>query len=137
MNRATPKLRLYAERLIADEMSRNASSKSKPTAAFVVIEKLSPHFGALMGAAGFRALISRALVLADAEVAWLRELHVREDGSFEGLNELEAQASPEEIAAGGIVLLARLLGLLVTFIGEDLTLRLLSNVNGLALGPED
>ena len=137
MNRATPKLRIYAERLIADEMSQNASSKSKTTAAFVVIETLSPHFGALMGAAGFRALISRALALADAEVAWLRDLRVREDGSFEGLNELEAQANPEEIAASGVVLLARLLGLLVTFIGEDLTLRLLSNVNDLKLGPED
>ena len=136
MNRATPKLRIYAERLIAYEMSRNASSKSKTTAAFVVIETLSPHFGALMGAAGFRALISRALALADAEVAWLRELHVREDGSFEGLNELEAQASPEEISNAGIVLLARLLGLLVTFIGEDLTLQLLSNINDLQLAPE-
>ena len=137
MNQAKPKLRIYAERLIADEMSRNATSKSNPTAAFVVIETLSPHFGALMGAAGFRALLSRALVLANAEVAWLRELHVKADGSFEGLNELETQANPKEIAAGGIVLLARLLGLLVTFIGEDLTLQLLSNVNDLQLAPED
>jgi len=137
MNRATPKLRVYAERLIAYELNRKASSKPNPTAAFVVIEKLSPHFGALMGAAGFRALLSRSLVLANAEVAWLRELHIREDGSFEGLDELEAQANPEEIAAGGIVLLARLLGLLTTFIGEDLTLRLLSNVDDLELGPED
>jgi hypothetical protein len=137
MNRATPKLRIYAERLIAYEISRNASSKSKPTAAFVVIEKLSPHFGALMGAAGFRALLSRALVLANAEVAWLGDLHVKPDGSFEGLNELEAQANPEEISNGGIVLLARLLGLLVTFIGDDLTLLLLSNINGLQLSPED
>jgi len=137
MNRATPKLRIYAERLIADEVSRTASSKSKTTVAFAVIEKLSPHFGALMGAAGFRALLSRALVLANPEIAWLRELHVKADGSFEGLNELEAQLNPEEIAAGGIVLLVRLLGLLVTLIGEDLTLRLLSNVNDLKLGPED
>ena len=136
MNRATPELRIYAESLIDYEMSRNASSKSSPTAAFVVIEKLSPHFGALMGAAGFRALISRALALADAEVAWLRELHVKADGSFEELNELEAQANPEEIAAGGVILLARLLGLLVTFIGEDLTLLLLSNINDLQLAPE-
>jgi hypothetical protein len=137
MNRATSKLRIYAESLIDYEMSQNASSKSKPTAAFVVIEKLSPHFGALMGAAGFRALLSRALVLANAEVAWLRELHIKADGSFDGLNELEAQANPEEISNGGIVLLARLLGLLVTFIGEDLTLLLLSNINDLQLSPED
>ena len=137
MNVATPKLRIYAERLIAYEMSRTASSKPDPTTAFVVIETLGPHFGALMGAAGFRALISRALVLANVEVAWLRDLRVREDGSFEGLKELEAQANPEEITAGGIVLLARLLGLLVTFIGEDLTLRLLSNINDLELGQEN
>jgi len=101
------------------------------------MEKLSPHLGALMGAAGFRALLSRALVLANAEVAWLRELHVREDGSFEGLNELQAQANPKEIADGGIILLARLLGLLVILIGDDLTMRLLSNIDDLQLSQED
>lgn len=136
MNRAKPKLRIYAERLIANEMNLNASSKAKPTAAFVVIEKLSPHFGSLMGAAGFRALISRALVLSSTEVAWLSELHVKADGSFEGLNELEAQANPEEISNAGIVLLARLLGLLATFIGDELTLQLLNNVNDVQLAPE-
>ncbi|MBR7621462.1 hypothetical protein JKL49_18870 [Phenylobacterium sp. 20VBR1] len=117
-------------------MSQNASSKSNPTAAFVVIEKLGPQFGALMGAAGFRALLSRALVLATAEVAWLSDLKVKVDGLIEGLNELKAQANPEEIADGGIVLLARLLGLLVTLIGEDLTLHLLDNGNDLQLAPE-
>ncbi|WP_426038234.1 hypothetical protein [Brevundimonas sp. DC300-4] len=127
---------MFAEQLIAKEMSRNASSRSKPTAAFVVIENLAPHFGALMGAAGFRALLSRALVLAGAEVAWLAELHVKADGSFEGLNELEAKAKPEEISNAGIVLLARLLGLLVSLIGDELTLQLLSNINDLQLAPE-
>ena len=122
MNRATPELRIYAERLIAHEISRNASAKSKPTAAFAVINKLSPHFGALM--------------LAGAEVAWLGELHVRADGSFEDLKEFEAQASPEEMSNAGIVLLARLLGLLVTLIGDELTLQLLSNINDLQLAPE-
>ena len=137
MNRVKPKLRIYAERLVAYETGRTASSRSNPTAAFVVLETLSPHFGALMGAAGFRALLSRALLLANAEVAWLRVLHVRDDGSFEGLDKLEAQANREEIAAGGIVLLAQLLGLLTTLIGEELTLRLLSNVNGFELSQEN
>ena len=136
MNRATPELRIYAERLIAFEMSRNASSGSRSTTAFVVIENLSPHFGALMGAAGFRALLSRALVLSSVEVAWLRDLHVGADGSFEDLNELEARASPEEISNAGIVLLARLIGLLVNLIGDGLTTQLLSNFHGLQLSPE-
>ena len=137
MNGATPKLRIYAERLVAYEMSRTASSKPDPATAFVVIETLGPHFGALMGAAGFRALISRSLVLSNVEVACLRDLRVGEDGSFEGLKELEARADREEIAAGGIVLLVRLLGLLATLIGEEMTLRLLSNVNGFELIQEN
>src|SRR6185312_7598971 len=99
-----------------------------PTAVFSVIDKLRPQLAALMGTVGFRALASRALALANAEVPWLRAVHVKADGSFEGLAELEAQVDPEEIFEGGIVLLAQLLGLLVAFIGEDLTLRLVREV---------
>ena len=130
-------MRIYAERLIALEISRNASSKPNPTAAFVAIEALVPHFGALMGAAGFRALISRAIVLSNAEVAWLHNLQVSKNGSFEGLNKLEVQVDPQEIANGGTVLLAQLLGLLVSFIGEDLTFRLLCDINDLKSGQKD
>ena len=136
MSRVTPRARDLAERLVAYEMSRTASSSSRLTAAFVVIEKLRPHFGALMGAVGFRALLSRALVLAKAEAAWLSVLQVNADSSFEGLNELETQVNPEKIADGGIVLLSQLLGLLVNLIGEHLTLRLLRNVNDLDMGAE-
>ncbi len=89
-----------------------------------------------MGAGGFRALLSRALALAGAEVAWLGEIQVKADGSFDGLNELEAQAAPEEISDAGIILLARFLGLLVALIGDELTLQLLSNINDLQLIPE-
>ena len=77
-----------------------------------------------MGNGGFRALLSRALALASAEVPWLSAVHVDGDGALDGLAELEAQVDPGEIAEGRVVLLAQLLGLLVAFIGEDLTLRL-------------
>lgn len=136
MNSAAPKPRSYAQRLIDGEISRSGPSKSDSTVAFGVIEKLRPHFSALMGSAGFRALLSRALVLARADVAWLRDLQVKVDGAFEGLCEIEVQAHPQEIADGGMVLLDRLLGLLVNLIGEQLTLRLLSNVDDLELGAE-
>ena len=117
-------MRDFAERLIAYE----TRGDTKAPAAFLVSEKLRPHLASLMGKVGFRELLSRALALADSEVPWLRAVHVKADGSFEGLDELGAQVGRDEIFEGRVVLLAQLLGLLVTFIGEDLTLRLVREV---------
>jgi len=128
MSRATPKTRYLAERLIAYEMSGNKSSETKTSAAFFVVEKLRPQLVALLGNVGFSALLSRALALANAEVPWLRAVHVKSDGSLEGLAELESQVDLEEIVEGSVVLFAQLLGLLVAFIGDDLTLRLVREV---------
>jgi hypothetical protein len=114
-------MRDLAERLIAYETRENQSSKTKSSAAFFICEKLRLQLMILMGNVGFRALLSRALVLANAEVPWLRAVHVKADGSLEGLDELGAQVDPTEIFEGGVVLLAQLLGLLVAFIGEKLT----------------
>ena len=86
------------------------------------------HLATLLGDLGFRALLSRALALANADVPWLRAVHVNAEGSFEGLDALDTQVEPDEIFEGCVVLLAQLLGLLVAFIGEDLTLRLVREV---------
>ena len=117
-------MRDFAERLIAYETKGNKSSKTKNATVFLVGEKLRLHLTALMGNVGYRALLSRALALANAEVPWLHAVHVKANGSFGGLDELGAQVGPETIAEGSVVLLAQLLGLLVAFIGGNLTLRL-------------
>jgi hypothetical protein len=117
-------MRDFAERLIAYETNSNKSSETKTAVVFLVGEKLRLHLTALMGNVGFRALLSRALVLANAEAPWLYAVHVKADGSFGGLDELGAQVGPEKIAEGSVVLLAQSLGLLVAFIGGSLTLRL-------------
>ena len=121
-------MRNLAERLIAHETTENKSSETKNPAAFLVGEKLRPQLATLMGNVGFRALLSRSLALTNAEVPWLRAVHVNADGSFEGLDELGAQVDSDDIFEGRVVLLAQLLGLLVAFIGEDLTLRLVREV---------
>lgn len=128
MSRATPRMRDFSERLIAYETRANNSSDTETPATFLVVEKLRPNLVTLLGNVGFRALLSRALVLTNSEIAWLRAVHVEADGSLEGLHELEAQLDPEEIAEGRVVLLAQLLGLLAAFIGESLTLRLVRDV---------
>ena len=124
MNRATPKLRDFAERLIAVGLIETESSASKPPAVFIVIENLRPLLAQVVGALGFSAVLSRALAIASADVAWLRAVHVKPDGSLDGLDDLEAKVDSNEISEGRIVLLAEFVGLLVVLIGERLVLQL-------------
>ena len=128
MSEATPQMRDFAERLIAYETKGNKSSGTKTPAAFPVCEKLRPHLATLMGNTGFRALLSRALARAEADVPSLRAMQVKADGSLAGLDKLEVQADPEELARGSVVLVAQLLGLLVAFIGKNLMLRIVCDV---------
>jgi hypothetical protein len=118
----------FAERLVAYEARDNKSSEAQTPAACLVIDKLRPQLTTLMGNIGFRALLSRTLALANADFPWLRAVHVKAEGSLEGFDELGAQVDPDEISEGCAVLLAQMLGLLVAFIGEDLTLRLVREV---------
>lgn len=121
-------MRDFAGRLIAYETRANKSSRTNPAAAFQVCEKLRPQLAIMIGNGGFRALLTRAIALAKSEVPWLGTVQVKADGSLAGLEDIEVQADPEDIARGGVVLVARLLGLLVAFIGEKLMLRIVCDV---------
>jgi hypothetical protein len=116
-------MRIFAKRLIACETNGNQASEAIP-ASFPVFETLRPHLAMLMGNGGSRAVLSRALALAFTEVPWLHAVHVKSDGTLEGLVELKERLKSEDISEGRTVLLAQLLGLLVAFIGESLTLQL-------------
>ena len=102
MSRATRRIRDLAERLIAYESESGAGESVEvgTPAAFHVSEKLRPHLATLMGSAGFRALISRALALASAEVPWLRAVHVKADGSLIRLEELGGRLEPKDFLEG-------------------------------------
>ena len=128
MSRPTPQMRKLANYLMVYETLRHKASKAKTPAPVHLTDKLRPHLATLMGNGGFRALLSRALVLASADVSWLRALRVKADGTLEGLAEPYAGLDPAELLEGRVVLLARLLGLLVALIGPSLTARLLGEV---------
>ncbi len=121
-------MRVLANRLVAHERRENGPSDSKPPAPFHVCEKLRPSLATLMGNAGFQALLSRAVVLARPEAPWLSPIHSITKEPCAALEKQEAQIGPEEIAKGSVVLLAQLLGLLETFIGENLTRQLVRDV---------
>ena len=93
-----------------------------------VCEKLRRPLSMLAGVAGYRALISRALALAKAEVPMLVSVRVREDGALEVPDPGVPQRGMDETQKGGSALVAQLLGLLVTFIGEALTMQLVRDV---------
>ena len=124
MSQINPRWRNLTERLITFETKENMPSGTKIPGACLASDKLRPHLVSLMGSIGYRALLARALGLAKAEFAWLQGVQIKTDASCEGFEELEAHVDPDEFSEGSVVLLSHLLGLLVAFIGEELTLRL-------------
>src|SRR6185437_15356115 len=127
-NNATPKLRGFAHQLLAHDAASGKSAGTNDFKAFRVCEKLREPLSRLTGVGGYRTLLSRALALAGAGIPWLRALHIKADGSLEGLEELVAKLDSGKIAEGEVSLLSQLLGLLITFIGPALTLRLLRDI---------
>jgi hypothetical protein len=81
---------------------------------------------ALMGKGGFHAVLSRALAVAGPQARWLRVVKVNADGVLEGWD--QGREDAEEPTEAGAPLVAQLLGLLVAFIGDNLTLRLVREV---------
>jgi hypothetical protein len=127
MSKASPQMRRFARRLIAYETSLHSESSDAGQATFQVIDELRPQIVNLMGMAGFRALLSRAIARSSDEVRWLRAVHVKADGSLSGFEE-HAQLTPAQFAEGKVALLAQLLGMLVALIGVPLTLRLVFDI---------
>ena len=128
MNRASLRMRRFAKHLIVADALAVSVSDTDNAAPFPVTDALRPRLATLMGNGGVRALLSRALALATREVPWLRAVHVNADGDLEGLSEMSSLLDPIEFLEGRVVLLARMLGLLVAFIGENLTLGLVQGV---------
>jgi len=112
-----------ARRLLALEAARASASEERTHEAVLVCEKLRISLTRFAGAEGFASLLRRSLALARAEVPALSRITIESDCSTDGLEALAA-----EEADGGaettVALTAHLLELLVTFIGEPLTLRL-------------
>jgi hypothetical protein len=122
-----PRTRDLAQSLIARESASGNASEPTEFAAFRVCETLRRPVSALAGDDGFRSLLSRALALATAEAPSLGAVRVAADGSFQGLDELGRQTHGDQVREGGVILIAQLLGLLLAFIGEAMTSRLVTS----------
>ena len=127
-----PQTRDLAQRLLACEAVVGKSSDPAQSAAFRVYEKLRRSLCALAGVAGFQALASRALSLARQVEPSLSVVQVAVDGSLQGLSELSHQIdttqTKDQADEAGAILIAQLLGLLLTFVGKIITLRVIEDV---------
>jgi hypothetical protein len=122
-----PKMRYLARYLLTYEGMSAKSSESMESATLCVYEKLRQSLSAFAGVAAFESLAFRALTQAKSEAPSLWAVQIAADGSLQGLGEFEPQIDIDKDLAGegGTILIDRLLGLLLIFLGEALTLSLL------------
>lgn len=125
-----PRMRDLAQRLLTHESAEGNTSEPPGSATFRVYEKLRQRLGELAGTAGFQALASRALALAKSEDPSLGPVRVAPDGKLDGMSAVESAINTEKdrVHEGGVVLISRLLGLLLIFLGEALTMNLIRDV---------
>jgi hypothetical protein len=121
------KTRELARRLVAHEADASAASLQTEPATVRVYERLRRQLGAPVGADDFQVLASRALALAKSESPRLSAVQITANGDLRGLGEVESTGSNEE-GEGGILLIAHLLGLFLTFLGETTTLHLIEDL---------
>ena len=119
-----------AQHLLVLERVRVVASDADTNLAVRVIEQFQVRLIKLVGIHGFRSLLSRALTLAKRESPALAGMRIGENGALEGGTEIGKSEEDE------LVLVAQLLELLTTFIGESLTLQLVRDAWPAAASPE-
>jgi hypothetical protein len=120
------KTRDLARSLLANEADASTTSLHTEPATVRVYEKLRRQLGSPVGIDGFQALASRALSLAKSQSHRLSAVQITANGGLRGLGEVESQT--DEDGEAGIILIAQLLGLFLTFLGEATTLRLIEDL---------
>jgi hypothetical protein len=120
--------RELARSLVASEADAATSSLHSEPATVRVYERLRRQLGAPVGVDGFQALASRALALAKSESPQLSAVQLTANGGLRGLGGVGSDSDVDEDGEAGIVLIAQLLGLFLTFLGEATTLRLIEDL---------
>ena len=126
MRQATPQLRELARRLFALEAKRSRSPIALAEAWERSCRKLNARLDPLIGAGGFRALLARAVHLAQKEFPWLDAVEIDEHPgcALKGLREAVKNQDASRVNEAFTLVLANIIWLLVTFIGEDIALGL-------------
>ena len=137
MNQVTPAVRDLARWVLAQEKQGKANSLTAADAAFSAFEQLRARWTKIIGVNGYQALLSRALVLARVSVSgslesdqavWLATAQVNADGVLNAGEPTTDGESGNHGAEVSVEVMAQMLGLLISFIGEELTFSLVRDV---------
>jgi hypothetical protein len=122
MRQATPQLKSLAQRLLVHEANKSPNPAKLAEDLEVCGQRLHKRLDPLVGAGGFRALLERALFLAKKEHPWLEgvEIQAYPGCELKALNEAMTGRQSTEIRETLTIILANVIWLLVTFIGEDI-----------------
>jgi hypothetical protein len=131
MPEVSPAARIVARRVLLHEAGGRTEPAALAEAAERADARLRTRLADLIGQTGYTTLVARAVRLAQAEVPALEGIAVAagETGAAERLHGVHefartsGDAAAIEASLGAI--LAHVIGLLITFIGEDLALRLI------------
>jgi len=125
MEQETPTTKHFAGLVLENELADSSDPNDLQSAVERIFDKLNAHLSIRFGSGGYHALLRRALTLAADDVSVLASVHISEDGSVEGF---QGMTDSQSISDGSVAMLARLIELLDTFIGRNLTVRVLQNV---------
>jgi hypothetical protein len=115
--------------LVATEMGADERPLAGSVAAERAFEKVSQRLAQLITPLGAEALLMRAVHLSRSEFPFLGDIPGGTTPSLiERLRETAVTVEPSQAHEGLVSVLGSLVGLLVAFIGEDLTFRLLRDV---------
>lgn len=116
--------------LLAETERREPDPRALAEALDRLCGRLHTRLSLLVGKAGFAALLARALHLAQVTYLALTVVALDETGAscLRGATDFAATHPPQEVEAALTSILAHFIGLLVTFIGEALTVRLLGEL---------
>jgi hypothetical protein len=123
----SPMISNWARKLIASEVDADSTATQTELATLRVYEKLRQQFRAPVGVDAFQALASRALSLTKSQFPSLNAVNVTATGDLRGLGEVEAQLTLAEDREVGIILIAQMLRLFLTLLGEAATVRLIGD----------
>lgn len=130
MKQPNPTIESFALEVVTQEAGQHGHLGATAEAGERALVKMRLHLAELLGAVGVTALLRRAVILARSDYPELGDIAAMGVGLFQG-READVEDSTRNTTASAesiFAVLSHFLALLETFIGQNLTLRLLTGI---------